>query len=236
MSPPPYFSLSLPSVLLNTCHVPSSTYNWGGVTGSFPTTLDSCTCQDSQSTAYSRVGSVSHSRGSPVLQTTLILRVPNTIGPSTNTDSVHPEPVPSAQRQSATSPPLAAISPVNDEVETVSTTFTKLANTSTTTVPRDIVIVGSSSRQRSPQGLRKTIVSPVSSAGFMKIINETNIEPGTVSSERKRASASPKPETIEISPTHCKAKGKGKAKALPSSTPPTQSEPYTLFSPSRLAM
>lgn len=157
---------------------------------------------------------------------TRTLRDPTLAGPSTDPTSTQSDSIPSTRRQSATPPPPTAIPPDNDDVvELISTGFGAPSTSPPVAGQNNGATGGLSTSSRALQSLRETLASPVSSPSLMKIINETNVEPGAIPSKRKRASKSPEPEIIEVSPIPSKDKGKGKAKALPSPTPPAQAEP-----------
>ncbi|KAF5359493.1 hypothetical protein D9756_002905 [Leucocoprinus leucothites] len=123
------------------------------------------------------------------------------------------------QNLSPTPPPLTALSSTQD------TTGESPSSSSVSIVAGPGGTPGSSSRGRRAPAPHETPASPVSSPSLMKIINQTNISPGTIPSKRKRASPSPDDlDIIEISnmpgPTR-KDKGKGKARAISlSATPP----------------
>ncbi|KXN91757.1 E3 ubiquitin-protein ligase complex slx8-rfp subunit slx8 [Leucoagaricus sp. SymC.cos] len=126
----------------------------------------------------------------------------------------------SARHRSSSSPPLTALSPIQ---ETIVEHLPTSQGASSSTVSG----FGSGSRGGRPRP-HETAASPVSSPSLMKIINQTNISPGSVPSKRKRASPSPDTDIIEILHLPTKDKGKGKAKAVslsPTPPPETQKEP-----------
>ncbi|KAJ3561442.1 hypothetical protein NP233_g10193 [Leucocoprinus birnbaumii] len=130
----------------------------------------------------------------------------------------------SSYHRSLTPPPLTALSSTQNTIPESfpsSSTSAVIAGPSGTTTS---LSSGSGSRANQAPLPHETPASPVSSPSLMKIINQTNISPGSVPSKRKRASLSPDDlDVIEISevPAPRKDKGKGKAKAISlSPTPP----------------